>query len=428
MRAIRQYQSAGLIVAAFAVVATAVTLSSRAATSQAVYEAESGLLGVGVSPTVDAAASGGRAVQFAATASGSVPVPIPVSGAYWGWTSAAAQADPYPLTGCTSGTNHAKLECKVQWAASQQSISLPMQSDGKYHSPMEHMFTRCDDADSKFQSGGSVWNSAHVPGRQVLMINMKCGTWSEIANGNGTTVHDNNLRRKAELLGQIGIPVILTWHHEPENDSCGVDNSQTPDHYRKAYRQFATDVRSVGATNIATGWILMGWTFDLDNNTVFTTCSGVGTGNGPLRNPENWWPGDDAVDWIMNDPYADSGKTFTELVENFVAWSNAPCPASGHPTVDWNCTNARASKPLGLAEYSVTGLETAAYRANWMDDQATKMASFPEIKAYAWWSDQTAGTGTTPWWVDYPTTDANRTTLKAFARLTNTPWIANTSF
>jgi hypothetical protein len=256
-----------------------------------------------------------------------------------------------------------------------------------------------------------------------MLINMKCGsTWGEMANGGGVSTADTNIKRKIQLLGQIGVPVILTWHHEPENDSCGETPFYgTPDEYRKAYRHFASHVRANGGGKVATGLILMGWTFDLSNTTVFTTCTGVTASNGPLRNPENWWPGDDAVDWVLADPYAEgSGVTFSNIVTGFVNWSNRPCPAN-HPTTDYNCTAARASKPLGLAEYSVNGEHSVTYRASWLDDHKLKMRNYLKLKLYAFWSDQSNSTAL-PWWADYPTTDPDRQVLKAFTRLSNDSW------
>lgn len=399
------------------------------AAGQTTFEAESGTKSGSISEITNAQASGGTYVVLGNASTGSAAVPIPQTGAYWGFTHAAAMADPYPLSSCVSGTNHAKLECKVQWAATQQGLSAPLQSDGKYHTAFEHIFTNCSDSDSKFQSGGSVWNSANVPGRKFLLVNMKCGTsWSTLANGGGASSIDVSMNRKIQLLSQLGVPVILTWHHEPENDSCGQTTPYgTPDDYRKAYRQFADNVRANGAGKVATGWIMMGYTFDLDSNSLFTSCTGLTANSGPMRNPENWWPGDDAVDWILADPYAQSGKTFSALVNPFVNWSNAACPTSGHPTTDWNCTPDRANKPLGLAEYSTTGEETIAYRESWIDDHKVKMQNYPDIKLYAWWSDQVS-TANTPWWADYPATDTNRTVLKSFTRLSLDSWINNPTF
>lgn len=81
-------------------------------------------------------------------------------------------------------------------------------------------------------------------------------------------------------------PVTLIWQHEPDNPDKAID----PGNYRAGAARFAQVVKATARPeqNVQVGWCVMGWTF--------VPASG--------RDPDDWYPGDDAVDIVCPDPYS----------------------------------------------------------------------------------------------------------------------------
>lgn len=357
-------------------------------------------------------------------------VAVPTTGAYWGGNNGTVQADPNIQAGC-GGNAYALFECKVSSAATGQGITLPKQSDGKYHASMEHLYMQCDSAESKLGENGYAWNEAKVPGRKVLFINFKCGNWGDLT---GNSAADARVKRIAGLLANLPVPVIVSYDAEPEDNSCdppsGHGSSGTPDDFRAGFRQFVADMRqqeiAMGKNRISFAFVMMGETYRINSTHVFNgSCAGEvrNSATGSMRNAENWWPGDDVVDWIGTDPYDFGGTiTFDTLMNWTYSFANRDCPAA-HPTSNYNCTAERKSLPIISSEYA-TCAEAAAYRGTWFDNHKAKLRSYPRVKAYAYWSEAYDY----PCWVDYPFNDASKTSLKAFARLSSDSWLTTPTF
>jgi hypothetical protein len=370
-------------------------------------------------------------------------VPVPVRGAYWGGTN---NNDRSTVPGCATPASYSGedgqyggLECKIAWAASRLNLTTPAVSRGQFHTTLARVYLNgdygCRDDQHRLAPGGDIYQAAHSPGRRALMLSTKCGPWAGLADGGGRSKQDAYLRQVVDLIQKFPVPVILIFHHEPENDACGPGGFGTPDQYRRAYRQFAADVRSRdardGKSTISTGWVLMNATFVAageGDKANFSGCKSwkpndTSTRN-PLRNPENWYPGDDAVDWLAADVYTHGTDTSLRVaVGPFVQWADAGCPAA-HPSADWSCTSGRVGKPLGLAEFGF-GLGRHTYsqddKARWFDQLSADIsnpavAEFRRIKAYAYWS---AGKQNV---IDMPP-DAAHPALLAYTRLTLQPFV-----
>lgn len=368
-------------------------------------------------------------------------VPVPVRGVYWGGTN---NNDDSTVPGCGTPSTYSGedgqyggLECKIAWAAVQLKLTSPAASQGRFHTSLARVYLNgdwgCRDDQARLSQGGDIYQAANSPGRRALMLSTKCGPWAGLADGAGRSKQDTYLRQVVDLIQKFPVPVILIFHHEPENDACGPAAAGTPDEYRRAFRQFATDVRSQdardGQSTISTGWVLQNATFvaaSEGDKAPFTGCKSWKAKNlspdNPLRNPENWYPGDDAVDWLDADVYTHGADTsLREAVGAFVQWADAGCPAE-HPSTDWTCTSGRAGKPLGLAEFGF-GLGKGAYsqadKARWFDGLRTDISNpalpeFRRIKAFAYWS---AGKQNV---IDMPP-DAAHPALLAYTRLTLQP-------
>lgn len=387
---------------------------------------------VGFAVLIQQLQSSAAPAQVAVT-SGVPGVPVPITGAYWGGNNGTVQVDPLVQSGCT-GDAFAQFECKVDYFASQQDISLPKQSDGKYHASMEHLYMHCSTAESRLAKDGFAWRKASVPGRKVLFINFKCGNWADLGSSNGSSAADAQVKRIAKLIAELPVPVIVSYDAEPEDNSCdppsGHDSSGTPDDYRAGFRRFVANMReqqvSMGVNRISFAFVMMGVTYDINSSKVFNgSCDGEvrNSSTGSMRNPENWWPGDDVVDWIGTDPYDFVGTTsFDKLVEGTLAFSSRACPAA-HPTINYNCTSKRQTLPVLMAEYA-TCSQNATYRGSWLDNHKAKLSTYPKIKGYAYWSE----TYNYPCWVDYPFDDPNRSSIKAFARLSSDSYLTSPTF
>jgi len=368
-------------------------------------------------------------------------VPVPVQGIYWGGTN---NNDNSTVPGCGTPASYSGdagqyggLECKIAWAAGRLKLIAPAAGKGRFHTSLARVYLNgeygCRDDQARLRPGGDIYQAANSPGRRALMLSTKCGPWAGLGSGGGRSEQDTYLREVADLVQKLPVPVILIFHHEPENDACGPAAFGTPDEFRRAYRQFAADVRDRdardGKSTISTGWVLMNATYvasSAGDKAKFTGCKSwkandTSTDN-PLRNPENWYPGDEAVDWLGADVYTHGADIpLRDAVGPFVQWAGGPCPAE-HPKADWSCTNARAGKPLGLAEFGFglgKRVASQAEKARWFDELRADLsnpasAELGRIKAFAYWS---AGKQNV---IDMPP-DAAHPALLAYTRLTLAP-------
>jgi len=116
---------------------------------------------------------------------------------------------------------------------------------------------------------------------------------------------------------------MLTFQHEPENPSKGINPAQ----WRTAFRRFYDIVKGI-RPDIQVGPILMGWTYD--------TASG--------RDPDgDWNPGADKVDFYGIDDYQ---LYLLEGAGSPTSWDEAP----RHTTI--RCTQLAAShdRPIAMGE------------------------------------------------------------------------------
>ena len=355
--------------------------------------------------------------------SGTAGVPVPTQGVYWGGTSAHDINNTIAACPVSGSNNFQVLECKVDWAGAQLGTSV---TPSPYHSTMQHFYIGCATSpDSDLMSGGQIWNSANAPGRKVMEIMMSCGAWGTLGAGGGSTAQDTAIKSKVDLISNLGVPVLLSFHHEPEDNACGTGKNGNPDEYRAASRQFSADVRNeeakVGRKTISIGWTLMNRSFK--GSTLFTTCSDPNF-TAALATAANWYPGDDAIDWINPDVYVRGSNTLAATFKDMYAWAGS-CPAV-HPTTNYNCTSAKFAKPMGISETGVSDAQPLAGRVAIMDEWRTTLTtSFPRIKHVAWWSSLGPVQDNT---IDLPVSDTTHSVLKAFARLELSPAIHDMKF
>jgi hypothetical protein len=202
------------------------------------------------------------------------------------------------------------------------------------------------------------------PGRQrsLLLYNWKPSTtltWLQIANGQA----DDNIRVVAEGLKRYPGRLFLGIHHEPEDDQGAVGSGRTPDDYVAMYRHVVTTLRELGVRNAVYVMNFMGFA-------------------GWASVADDFYPGDDVVDWIAYDPYAHTNQlTFAQLLNRptgtwpgFYAWATARAPGKPIMLGEWGFSLANQPQSPGALDAAPDVLQT----------------QFPMVKALVYWNNRTA--------------------------------------
>ena len=205
-----------------------------------------------------------------------------------------------------------------------------------------------------------VWGSKRRDGTPV--------TWASIASG----AHDAWIRERADAVKALGRPIMLTYHHEPEDDR---QLHGTPADYVAAWRHVVDVFRNRGATNAVWVWDMMAYTFDPSSG----------------QNPWSWYPGDGYVDWLGADGYnwypcrATTWRSFKEIFADFYNWA------------------AARGKPVMMPEFAVTE-DTATpdpfRKAKWIAGMQAGLKTWPKVKALVYFDGDLWNYGSCPWWID----------------------------
>ena len=186
------------------------------------------------------------------------------------------------------------------------------------------------------------------------------------------------------LLAEYGTEVNGEWF--PWNGvwngggkTAGYGNPSKPDgpeRFRDAYRHIIQSCRDEGADNIT-------WVFHIDVSDV---------PNEEWNAFENYYPGDEWIDWIGISNYGPQTPQ-TDYWEEFRDGMNAVYPRLDALT---------ANKPIFIAEFGVTKNNPLGDQAEWARAALTDLTSFrwPRIIGFSWWNE---------WWQndDNPAHDTN---------------------
>ena len=209
---------------------------------------------------------------------------------------------------------------------------------------------------------------AQRPGTIALVNWRVVNRWADGAGGNATV--NGQIDRMANSIKALGTTkIMLTLHHEPENDispggypSCPNltfrgSFGAVPD-YGRMWRNVRARFDALGVNNVV--WVMnyMGW--------KAWNCVVKGL-----------WPGNSYVDWVMWDPYPRNATwtTFVNWFYNFLIANN-------------DAEHNFMSKPWGLAEFGFVGTsQTAAYQI--YDDLRANLRNgvHPRLKAYVVWDN-----------------------------------------
>ncbi|MEV0584222.1 hypothetical protein [Nonomuraea sp. NPDC050310] len=225
---------------------------------------------------------------------------------------------------------------------------------------------------------------------RLLLINWKPSfdhTWAEIAEG----ALDSRIDRlAAHLRTRFPERFFLTVHHEPEDDVSPAEGSgMTADDYAAMFRHVVLRLRERGVRNAVTVMTYMG---------------------APNWASQSWferlYPGDDVVDWVAMDPYADArvadfsglvNKTRREYAQwpGFYRWMQRRFPG----------------KPIMVAEWGVFERPGQPdFKPAFFDSVRAQLGGYPQIKALVYFDSPRAPRGDTRF-------DVTPRAAEAFARL-----------
>lgn len=209
-------------------------------------------------------------------------------------------------------------------------------------------------------------------------------SWKRIASGG----EDSVIRARATGLKNFGKLVLLSFHHEPEND---VTKNGSAADYAAAFRRVSTIFDSVGAANVKMVWgPIMAYTFQ-----------------GGHGGPDRWYPGPSYIDyvgtngynWYPGRPYT-KWRSFQDTFDEAYRW------AASH------------GKPLAIGETGVMeDPKVPGRKAQWFKDALATMKSWPNLKAFCYFNSETSY-NQHPWWVT-----SSASSLSAFKAIGQDPWM-----
>ncbi|MGW0804170.1 glycoside hydrolase family 26 protein [Nonomuraea sp. NPDC002799] len=234
---------------------------------------------------------------------------------------------------------------------------------------------------------------------RLLMINWKPSfdhTWAEIADG----ALDARIHRLAGYLRRT-FPerFFLTLHHEPENDvEAASDSGMRAADYAAMFRHVVSRLRAEGVKSAVMVMTYMG---------------------APNWAAKSWfeglYPGDDVVDWVAMDPYADDRvDDFDGLVNKrrkeypdwsgFYRWMQARFPG----------------KPVMVAEWGVfTRPQDRSFKRAFFESVRRQIKNYPQIKALVYFDSPRAPRGDTSF-------DVGLGATRAFTELARDPYFRAT--
>lgn len=241
---------------------------------------------------------------------------------------------------------------------------------------------------------------ARDPARQrLLLINWKPSfdhTWAQIADG----ALDRRIDRlAAHIRRTFPERFFLTIHHEPENDVVpGPGSGMQAADYAAMFRHVVLRLREKGVKNAITVMTYMG---------------------APNWAAKAWfeqlYPGDDVVDWVAMDPYADTGvQDFDGLInktrKEFPQWPGF------YRWMQWRFPG----KPIMVAEWGVFERPgDPGFKQRFFTSVKAQIKHYPQIKAMVYFDSPHAPRGDTRF-------DTNQEARRTFTALAGDPYFRST--
>lgn len=191
---------------------------------------------------------------------------------------------------------------------------------------------------------------------------------------------DDDLRKWGEAAKEFGTPLLVEWGTEcngewfpwngrwnGEDATCGYGDPERPDgpeRFAAVFRHIVEQIRAAGASNVTWVWH-------------------VNAQDGPEEDwnrLENYWPGEDVVDWIAISAYGPQ-TPMEEAAETFRAMMD-----SGVPRIE----RLAPSKPLLVAEFGCAAGSSAAKPEEWAAAALDDLLSgrWKSVIGFSWWNER----------------------------------------
>jgi hypothetical protein len=183
---------------------------------------------------------------------------------------------------------------------------------------------------------------------RVVMLSWGGTDTRVIASGS----QDEWIRQRARAVRDLGVPVLLRWRWEMDRPNLSAE-IWSPQDYVAAWKHIRAVFAEEQVTNV--GWV---W---CPHARGFVDTS---------RDAAAYYPGDDEVDWLCADVYAEpDGSSFRDAVGPFLTW------AAGHP------------KPIIIGEFGIQHGD----RATWFQDAYRFVEAYPQIKGLVYFHGVSKG-------------------------------------
>ncbi|GAA1792079.1 hypothetical protein GCM10009682_12620 [Luedemannella flava] len=174
----------------------------------------------------------------------------------------------------------------------------------------------------------------------ILMLSWASGDTRATTMGR----YDELIRERAQRVAELDRPIMIRFRWEMDRPNLRASMWSGPD-YIAAWKHVRKLFAEEGATNVSWVWC--------------PTVEGFAGGYA-----QEFYPGDDAVDWLCVDAYAASQLVdLGTLLTPFLQWS------ATHP------------KPIIIGEYGISRAYPAAQRAAWLTNAGAVFQANPQIKA-----------------------------------------------
>ena len=225
----------------------------------------------------------------------------------------------------------------------------------------------------------SAYDQAVVARGQVLHIDIDARdftgsaespvSWQAVAAG----TYDQELGAQARGVAGLGVPVFLTFDHEPDQPSRSALG--TPADFIAAWRHVHQVFEANGATNAVWVWVVMGLPQTFASSLAF-------------------WPGNDVVDWISWEAYDQAGcRSGTADPARYRSFADATLGFYDYLHAHGAAARIDVRKPMMISESGTVPLPGPdSPTPGWFDDAPSVLRSHPQIKALALW-DHTGAAG-----------------------------------
>jgi hypothetical protein len=325
-----------VIIFAVAAVGTVFFIASRAATPFVTAEPDAGTVKAPAAVVNDSAASGGKAVKFNTPQTAGCTVSDKLVNSCRPWLGA--------------------------WVASYPQTASDTKSQVLYH---EQQIGRQVDFVHYYHPAGSNSMSAtekyfYARAGTYLYVNWKpANSWAQAGGSDSST--NAGIDAMADSIKALGSKkILLTVFHEPENDvtsgasGCSTykGSAGTPAQYRAMWQNVRNRFDAKGVNNVV--WVM----------------NYMGFSNWECM-VDDLWPGNNLVDWVVWDPYANGSTSFSGMVNPFYSFLEQ----------NSDSTHNYTSKPWGFGEYGTYKMTNANIQNFWTTAKASiDNNQFPRLK------------------------------------------------